>query len=93
MPLLKIEDVMPFITENVGVTIYDESWEAQSPLRKEKISHVALCPNETHLRVYFNERNFFAIPRESKIIKTNKKWEAYDEISRLHYVIERGNPD
>lgn len=93
MALLMIEDVTPFARENVGVTIYDETWTAQSPLRSEKISHVSYCPNETHLRIYFNERNFFAIPREAKVTTRDNKWTAYDEVSRLHYVIERGNDD
>lgn len=93
MALLAIEDVKSLIRENVGVTIYDESWTAQSPLREEKIHHVSLCPNKSHLRIYFNERNFFAIPREAKVKTRDNKWIAYDEKSRLHFVIERGNDD
>jgi len=91
--LLTVEDLTPFITEDVGVTIYDETWTTQSPLREEKISHVTLCPNQTHLRIYFNEMNFFAIPREAKMTTTKNTWTAYDEQSRLHYVIERSNDD
>lgn len=92
MSLLTIDDVRSFITQNVGITIYDQTWTDQSPLRSEKVSHVQLCPKETHLRVYFNERNFFAIPREAEVTKTKTKWSAFDEKSRLHYVIERSDP-
>jgi|GEM_PF-1152311 len=87
--LINREDVGPFISKNVGVSIYDETWTDQSPLRTEKIEKVALCPSHTHLRIYFNEKNFFAIPRTANVSITEATWVAFDKESGLHYVLKR----
>ena len=89
MSLINREDVEPFISENVGVSIYDETWTDQSPLRSKKIEKVELCPNRTHLRIYFNQRSFFAIPRTAKVSITESTWIAFDNDSGLHYVLKR----
>lgn len=85
---INIKDVEPFISESVGVSIYDETWTDQSPLRSEKIEKVELCPNNTHLRIYFNQKNFFAIPRTANVSITESSWVAFDKDSGLHYVLK-----
>ena len=89
MSLINREDVEPFISENVGVSIYDETWTDQSPFRSQKVHKVELCPNDTHLRIYFDQKRFFAVPRTSKVMVTESSWTAVDEESGLHYVIKK----
>lgn len=86
---IQLEDLERFISENVGITIYDDSWADQSPLRSEKITNIALCPSETHIRVYFNDTHFFAIPRIAVVSATDTTWTAVDEAGGLHYVIQK----
>lgn len=86
--LINIEDVESFISKDVGVTIYDSTWTDQSPLKTQKVHKVELCPSETHVRIFFDEKRFFAIPRTSHVEKTNTTWTATDEESGLHYVIK-----
>lgn len=87
--LLNMDDLQPFIAEDVGVTIYDKSWTDQSAFRSEKITKVELCPSETHLRIYFNRLHFFAVPRDSEVNVTESEWSAFDKDSGLYYVIRR----
>lgn len=89
MAQIQIESLNQFIATNVGITIYDDTWTDQSPLRSEKVKKVTYCPNETHIRVYFNERQFFAIPRTAKVTETSASWTAIDEEGGLHYVIQK----
>jgi hypothetical protein len=88
--LINIDDLKPFIYQDVGVSIYDETWTDQSPLRSKRVHKVELCPKNSHLRIYFDEKSFFAIPRTSKIEITESNWTAVDEASGLHYVIKSG---
>lgn len=88
MGLINIEDVEPFISKDVGVTIYDSTWADQSPLRTQKVHKVELCPNDTHVRIFFDEKRFFAVPRTSRVEVTNATWTATDEEAGLHYVIK-----
>lgn len=89
MEFLNIDDLKPFISRDVGVSIYDKTWKDQSPLRSEKVTKVELCPSQTHLRIYLNRLHFFAVPRTSDVLITETKWTAFDEKSGLHYVIKR----
>lgn len=89
MGQISIDELQPFISQNVGVTIYDETWSDQSPFRSEKVEKVELCPSSTHLRIYFNQLHFFAIPLTSQVTLTDSKWMAVDEKSGLHYVIKK----
>lgn len=89
MGVLNIEDLKPFIFQDVGVTIFDDTWTDQTPLQSKKVHKVELCPNNSHLRIYFDEKRFFAIPRTSDVEVTESSWTAFDQESRLHYVIKK----
>lgn len=88
MGLINIEDVRSFVSQDVGVTIYDKTWTDQSALRSQKVYKVELCPSSTHVRIFFDEKRFFAVPRTSEVEVTDSKWSAFDKESGLHYVIQ-----
>lgn len=93
MDVLNIDDLKSFISEDVGVTIYDQTWTDQSPLRSETVHKVEVCPQNSHIRIYFNEKKFFAVPKTSKVKITASSWTAVDEASGLHYVVKRRSGD
>lgn len=88
MDLINIENVERFISKGVGVSIYDDSWADQSPLQSKVVHKVEICPRDTHLRIYFDKKNFVAVPRTSEVVITETSWTAIDEETGLHYVIK-----
>ncbi|MBS4179253.1 hypothetical protein [Lederbergia citrea] len=92
MELINTEDLQPFLKSTVGVTIYDHTWEDQSPITGKSIEKLETCPDGTHLRIYFDKLRFFAIPHTAIVSISEKEWIAFDQEACLHYVIrkERG---
>jgi len=84
---LNIDELQSFMSEPVGVTIYDETWADQTPFMSKKIEKAELCPDGTHLRIYFDPVRFFAVPLGSEVSITGAEWTAYDDKAGLHYVI------
>lgn len=86
---LHIDELQPFMAGMVGVTIYDKTWSDQTPFVSKKIVKAELCPDGTHLRIYFDTVRFFAIPLNSDVSITESQWTAYDTQADLHYVIRK----
>ncbi|MBS4209221.1 hypothetical protein KHA95_14250 [Bacillus sp. FJAT-50079] len=82
-------ELQPFLHTKVGVTIYDEEWEDKTPPIPKKIQKLAICPDGTHLRIYFDEHRFFAVPHTSKVTVSEREWIAFDQMANLHYVIRK----
>ena len=92
---IKIEDLQSFCLEKVQVAILDQAGENQAPFVSKTIQKLELCPDNTHLRIYFDQRTFFAIPLTSTVSRNENEWSAYDGQSGLKYVVRKecGNHD
>lgn len=86
---IKIEDIQPLISEKTSVAILDNDGQDKAPFVSKTIVKVELCPDITHLRIYFDDINFFAVPLISNVTKNENEWSAFDKNASLQYVIRR----
>ncbi|MEC5425509.1 hypothetical protein QGM71_18685 [Virgibacillus sp. C22-A2] len=88
METVKSEDLKRFISNPVQVCIHGREGEDMAPWVKRKINKVELCPDKTHLRIYFDKHFFFAVPLTSEVVQKETEWTAYDDKAKLHYAIK-----
>lgn len=87
---INLEELKIYVNQTVELSIQDYSGEEQAaPFIRKSFVKVELCPDETHVRIYFDDRNFFAIPGSSQVSVSEKDWVAFDEASKLYYVIRK----
>lgn len=77
------------LLQPVEVSILDEDGDDKAPFISKRITNLELCPDKTHLRVYFDGQNFFAIPLTSEVTIAGDEWSAVDSQKSLKYVIRR----
>ncbi|MFD1037757.1 hypothetical protein ACFQ3N_04945 [Virgibacillus byunsanensis] len=87
METVKAEDLNGLISSSVEVCIHGREDEDKAPWIKRKLNKVELCPDQTHLRIYFDKHFFIAVPLTSSVEKKENEWTAYDEKAKLYYVI------
>lgn len=73
----------------VEVSIQDVEGSDRAPFIRKEITKLELCPDKTHVRLFFDEQKFFAIPLISKVEIVGNDWTATDMFSKLTYVIRR----
>ncbi len=86
---IKKEDLNGFVLQNVQVAILDEEGNDKAPFVPKIIQKTGFCPDGTHLRIYFDHMNFFAVPLTSSVEATAKEWTAIDQAAGLKYVIKK----
>lgn len=86
---INVEDIQPLVSGKARVAILDDDGQDKAPFVSKTIVKVELCPDITHLRIYFDDINFFAVPLISNVTKNENEWSAFDENSGLHYIIRR----
>ncbi len=91
MELIKPEDLNRFLSVPVQVGIEDIHGNERAPFLQKTIKKLQLCPDHTHLRIYFNEVKFLAVPLDAKVSETVNEWTACDDHSGLNYSIRREN--
>jgi hypothetical protein len=84
-----MKDLQSFVSEKVMVAILDKDGEEQAPFVPKEIQKLELCPDHTHLRIYFDSRHFFAVPLTASVMFDENKWTAFDQQSELYYVIKK----
>lgn len=89
METINFDSLKVFLAEPVEVSIQDEEGQDRAPFIRKQIKKLELCPDKTHLRIYFDQQKFFAIPLISEVQMVGNDWTAYDEFSKLKYVIRR----
>ncbi|EKN66100.1 hypothetical protein BABA_16857 [Neobacillus bataviensis LMG 21833] len=89
MELINIEDVKHFANVPVEIIIQDVEGGDQAPAVKKTVKKVQYCPDETHIRFYFDDFNFLAVPRASRVTKTEEQWSASDPESGLTYTVKK----
>ncbi|MEH7107601.1 MULTISPECIES: hypothetical protein [Bacillaceae] len=86
---INLEDVKRFAGESVELSILDLDGGDQAPTIQKTIKKVQLCPDQTHVRFYFDDIYFLAVPLVSEVTETVEKWAASDKESGLTYVIKK----
>ena len=87
--LTEINSLEPFILGNVEVSILDEDGDEKAPFVKKEIIKTELCPDMTHLRLYFDRLQFFAVPLTAEVAISDDSWSAFDGQAGLTYVVKR----
>lgn len=78
-----------YLGRTVEVAIQDEEGQDLAPFIRKEITKIGLCPDQTHLRIYFEEQKFFAIPLHAEVIMDSDEWTATDLQGNLKYMIRR----
>ena len=91
MGAIKPEELDRFLHIPVRIGIQDLEGEERAPFIEQTIFKVGVCPDGTHLRIFFNERNFLAVPLHAEVAKSDNEWSACDIHSGLNYTIRKGN--
>ncbi|MBM7554189.1 hypothetical protein [Thalassobacillus pellis] len=87
MERVRQEDLNRYIAESVKVCIHGGQGEDMAPWLDKRIKRVGLCPDQTHLRIFFDDHYFFAVPLSSEVSQTEQEWSAYDRYAGLYYVV------
>ncbi|WP_254118958.1 hypothetical protein [Bacillus sp. FJAT-29790] len=85
----EIEKIQSFVSLKAEVAILSHQDEDQAPFVKKTIQKTELCPDGTHLRIYFDYHYFFAVPLTTNVSYSENEWKAYDPDAGLNYVIRR----
>lgn len=89
MEPIKIDDVKRFVGVAVEIAIQDEEGGDQALSVRKTVKKVQLCPDGTHVRFYFDDFYFLAVPLASRVQQTETKWTAIDLESGLQYTIKK----
>ena len=79
--------VQNFAGRNAQLIIQDEQGSDQAPSVQKFIKKIQLCPDGTHVRFYFDDFYFLAVPLAAEAILSEKEWTATDRESGLIYKI------
>ena len=89
MELIKLEDVSQFVGVPVEVAIQDSEGGDPAPAVKKVVKKVQFCPDGTHIRFYFDDFYFLAVPISSQVKESEGQWRAFDSESGLTYTIKK----
>ena len=89
MELINLADVEQFTGAEVDITIGDEQNSDQASTVRKIIKKVQYCPDQTHIRLYFDHFYFLAVPLTSQVKKSEEVWSAYDAESGLTYTMKK----
>lgn len=89
MEPIKLEELNPFIGTPVELIIHDQDGGDQAPAVKKIIKKVQFCPDGTHLRFYFDDFYFLAVPLSSSVSQSEDFWSAFDSESGLTYSVKK----
>jgi hypothetical protein len=84
-----INDLERFLGDKIEVAIHDAETDTQPPWVEKQIKKLELCPDGTHLRIYFDTFYFFAVPLNSSVSQSDYDWSAYDQEGGLFYLIQK----
>lgn len=83
------EQLESFINQRIEISIYGGEEEEIPAAVEKKLYKLEHCPDQTHLRFYFDPYYFIAIPLDSRCEYTEKEWLAFDSVQGLHYKIRK----
>jgi hypothetical protein len=82
---INLEELRGFVGSFVEVSVHDQEGGDQAPAIKKKIEKIEYCPDDTHIRFYFDRFNFIAVPLASDIAQSETLFSASDTESGLTY--------
>ena len=62
MEPINIDELQRFVGATVEIAIEDKEGGDQAPVVKKTIKKIQFCPDQTHVRFYFDTIYFFAVP-------------------------------
>lgn len=89
MERINIEELQRFVGATVEIAIQDVQGGDQAPMVKKVIKKVQYCPDHTHVRFYFDDINFLAVPLISKVNQSEGMFSASDLESGLTYTFQK----
>lgn len=90
MASINLEAVKQFAEGyEVDIFIHDRDGGDQAPTVQKTIKKVQLCPDSTHIRFYFDDFYFLAVPLSSDVSWSDEQWAAFDFESGLTYSIKK----
>ena len=89
MELIKLEDLNRFVGGPVEIAIQDGDGGDQAPTVKKTVKRVQFCPDGTHIRFYFDDFYFLAVPLKSRVSQSEGHWSAFDSESGLTYNVKK----
>jgi hypothetical protein len=84
------KELKEFISQPIQVSIQGEDGEDQGPVVGKNLLKLEPCPDNTHMRIYFDRYYFIAIPYSSEIVWVNNEFQAFDHEGKLYYRIRKG---
>jgi hypothetical protein len=91
MGIDKFRTLEELVNSPIEVHIFGEKDEDHPPAVKKSLKKLELCPDKTHLRIYFDDFYFIAVPVECNICSTqDDSVIIHDETTNLHYKIKKG---
>jgi hypothetical protein len=86
---INLDELKRFVGVPVKILIHDEQSKDQAPVVNKIVKKVQLCPDGTHLRFYFDNYYFLAVPLACEVSQSEEQWSAFDSVGGLHYTIEK----
>jgi hypothetical protein len=86
---IKIDELQHFVGASVAMAIQDEQGGDQAPAVKKEIKKIQLCPDGTHVRFYFDNIYFLAVPLNSNVNQSDDMFSAFDIESGLAYTFKK----
>jgi len=87
--LINLNDLKSFVGIQVEISIQDQDGGDQAPAVKKTIKKVQHCPDGTHIRFYFDDFYFLAVPLASTVSQSEAYWSASDPDSGLIYTVKK----
>jgi hypothetical protein len=86
---INLDDVQRFVGVPLEVIIHDKEDRDQAPAVKKTVKKVQHCPDGTHIRFYFDDGFFLAVPLSCRVIQSEVQWSAFDSKSDLTYTVKK----
>jgi hypothetical protein len=86
---INIDELQRFVGETMEISINDREGGDQAPKIKKTIHKIQLCPDQTHVRFYFDSMYFLAVPLISKVNQSEVSFFASDHESGLTYIFQK----
>jgi hypothetical protein len=69
------------------IDMADHPETEKTPVIRKVLNRVQACPDNTHVRLFFDQTSFLAIPFSCKSICNDSEFHAFDLEAGLHYHI------
>lgn len=89
MEPINLDKVKRLVGVPLEVIIHDQEGRDQAPAVKKIVKKVQYCPDGTHIRFYFDDVYFLAVPTLCRVSQSEAQWSAFDSKSDLTYTLKK----